>query len=134
LLLADVPQTEEAIGFSIARNDSYPLNWGYVYIQPPIGLEAQPPRTATAIYDVGDQAVYLMTAPLIKWPDGALQQGTQMTIGGRAGWLIRANELGLIFAFPCGSSADFGGVWCRVEAERNSLPDIEPFVTGISSG
>lgn len=127
----DWVEAQQVLGYPIVKSAKFPLTWPYLFLQPAIGAGDSIPRTAVGLYSIDGTGVRVTVAPEITWNDGALRRGTQLAIDGRRGWLqYRAGDVN--YAYPCGSSAQFGEVWCQVEMNSASTDLLTRFVSDLA--
>lgn len=128
---ADFDKAGEAVGFDIPRSANYTLVWGHLFVQPGIELGPDIVRKVTAIYRVNGFTVYVTCAPRTFWPEGALEGGEQVRLGGYEGHLIEGGQFGLVFSSHLSDSSSFGPVWMEVETSPEALPSLEAFLSDL---
>jgi hypothetical protein len=127
----DWSEAQRVLGYPIVKSTAFVLTWPYLFVQPAIESGESIPRKAVGLYSIDGIGVRVTVAPETTWNDGALQRGTQLAIDGRRGWL-QSREAVINYAFPCGSSAEFGEVWCQVEMNSSSTDLLTRFVVSLA--
>ncbi len=80
----------------------------------------RPLSTTEYIVPGASDSIGLDIGPANYWNEGALTTGTRATIGGKDGWLLRNDSVGIVFAFQCGT-VDNVGLWCLVRAPADKV-------------
>jgi hypothetical protein len=123
-------EAESVAGYHIPRTSTYPLRWGFVYLQPSPRPSSAP--EARAIY-VGPRETSLhfhVLAPGV-WsegpPGGSLRKAT---LGGWEGEVLEDEDDYAEFAFQC---TEFEGsrLWCVISAPDQNLDELDQFLATL---
>lgn len=128
--ISDWAEAERVLGYPIVRSVTFPLTWPNLFVQPAVDGDDSIPRKAVALHTIEGVGVRFTVAPVITWNEGALQKGEPLEIGGRKGWL-RHRGPDADYSFPCGSSVQFGEVWCQVEIDATRPSLLTEFVQDL---